>query len=826
MTLASFRLGRTLLVFFSVLLFNLATGQNKSKPTSDGLIKMLRNTSRLTMDDAEAYYLNEVNQILAERTLYKKGRFVRAISQRYLFLTSLYYKKADFRKADRYYNKLDSLANIEPPAITFRDAALNQRSRMMIEIGDHTEAKAIIQKNINYYENLPDKRMIMCDAYSTYGTYYNTMGQYDSSVFYYKKYILQMANNWWLPFVNDMANSYTHLADVASKNNELTDALRYARKGYRVNSHRWARKNDRAGNYYDRIMSANTVAEVYRLSGNTQKALRWNSKASNLYAQRSSQISQYELPLLTTRGLTLWSDNNMDEAQKSFDKITELYFNYINDNFSYLSEFERVYFYNTTRHYLEYAKAFYFEQLSSGNASASQKLFELTINTKGLLFNSSLKFIDKATTSSDTSIVNGYTRLKEIKNKISTVSLSKSSKPSELQALDEESKKLEKRLMDKLGIEKEKFITYTEILNNLPDQYQLVDIVKCSWIKKTPSKFKKPVLSLTDSSAYVYFASSPSRKNFEFEFTRNGKLLESSMYAAYRNSVRFNIQESKIYHEYFGKIKKMLHTKRVLYSADGIYNLINPNILYNGNAYLIDEYDFNCLVGSKEIMQQRLEHIPVNSISFFGRPDFTGHANDGVTFADLPGTEKEIDAITAIIPRAVAKQAYIGTEANENLVKTIPATTILHFATHGYFNESNFRNPLLNSGLVLSKANSNNPDIENTEDGFLTAYEASTLSLTNTSLVILSACETGLGNTVDGDGVWGLQRAFQSAGVNYIIMSLFKVDDAITAKLMTNFYNNLVSGLPVYEAFKQAESKIKEAHPEPIHWGAFILKGY
>jgi CHAT domain-containing protein/tetratricopeptide (TPR) repeat protein len=822
--------GCFLLIVF--LLSSVSVFAQKKKAKSDGVIKLLWQASHFDIDQAETYYLQEINRLKAERALFKEKKFARIISQPYWSLASVYYKKGDYKKAEKYYSKLDSLTLLFPNASFLRDLAQDERSRLMIEIGDHTEAKRIIQQNIAKFENLSDKRLQSCPAYSTIATYYSTLGQYDSSAYYHKKYILSMHNNWFLPFVNDMANSYTQLADVSLRGGQLQEALKFARRGYRINSHRWARKNNNAYNHYDRIVSANVKAEVYRLTGKTKKALRWNTKAYTLYKAKSAKIAQYELPVLTTRALTYWAMGKIDSAQLNFNQATTTYFNYINDNFSYLSEFERVYFYNHSKHHIEFAKSFYFEQLKNHHPGADQKLYELAVNTKGLLFSSSLKFVDKINTSTDTTVLNQYKKLKAIKNKVSRLSLADRTGTNTeiLQTLDQEVKVREKQLMEKLGLEKEKFVTQADILNHVPEHYQLVDIVKCYTIQATQptSKTQSTILQLSDSSAYVYFVSQGDKLTFQVDYSKQGKRLESSLYTAYRNSVRFDLKEPLLHAAYFKKIESLLTTKDILYSADGIYNLINPNVLFDGQAYLLERFNLNALLSAKELLNPRLNTLQVSSVSFFGRPDFSGHVeeNSQPSYTDLPGTEHEIKSIQAIIPASVNHQSYFGSEANETVVKNLTASSIIHFATHGYFNESSFRNPLLNSGIVLSRATDTKNQDATQEDGLLTAYEASTLNLSNTSLVILSACETGLGATVDGDGVWGLQRAFQSAGVNYIIMSLFKVDDAITAQLMTRFYENLVSGQLVFEAFKNAEKSIKATHPQPIHWGSFILKGY
>ena len=169
----------------------------------------------------------------------------------------------------------------------------------------------------------------------------------------------------------------------------------------------------------------------------------------------------------------------------------------------------------------------------------------------------------------------------------------------------------------------------------------------------------------------------------------------------------------------------------------------------------------------------------------------------------------------------------------------------MHIATHGFFfadpkekktniqqefgNGDVFRksdNPLFRSGLLMAGANAawQGKPIEGVEDGILTAYEVSNLYLPNTKLAVLSACETGLGDIEGNEGVYGLQRAFKIAGIQNLVMSLWKVTDKETSEFMQQFYKGMFSGQSISDAFYSAQTTMKTKYRnEPVKWVAWIL---
>lgn len=199
-----------------------------------------------------------------------------------------------------------------------------------------------------------------------------------------------------------------------------------------------------------------------------------------------------------------------------------------------------------------------------------------------------------------------------------------------------------------------------------------------------------------------------------------------------------------------------------------------------------------------------------------------------INFLPLPGTKGEADALNTILPGVrVLTEAH----ASEAAVKRVSAPSILHIATHGFFlpdqkrdeaSEANARglalgdaptattargeNPLLRSGLALAGANERaSGGTAGAEDGVLTAYEAAGLDLWGTRLVVLSACETGVGEVQNGDGVYGLRRALVLAGSETQVMSLWQVSDDATRDLMIAYYRLLQEGAGRGEALRRVQ---------------------
>jgi len=217
-------------------------------------------------------------------------------------------------------------------------------------------------------------------------------------------------------------------------------------------------------------------------------------------------------------------------------------------------------------------------------------------------------------------------------------------------------------------------------------------------------------------------------------------------------------------------------------------------------------------------------------------------ADRGGIWNNLPGTAEEVRRIGQLfVENKISTTTYIQEESSEENLKSLDGHSprILHVATHGFFlpepdkklkdksanNYSLANDPLLRSGLVLAGGNYvwvGRSPLKGIEDGIVTAYEISRLNLSNTDLVVLSACETGLGDVKGSEGVFGLQRSFKIAGIKNLVVSLWQVPDKETVELMTAFYTYRMSGKSISEAFYLGQSDVRKKYP-PFYWAAFVL---
>jgi len=334
--------------------------------------------------------------------------------------------------------------------------------------------------------------------------------------------------------------------------------------------------------------------------------------------------------------------------------------------------------------------------------------------------------------------------------------------------------------------------------------------------------------------------------------------------------------------------KELGDVKEIFISPDGNLNLIPFEVLLGpDDRYLIEDYTFNYLAAGRDVIGFGQIHGESGKALLMGDPDFDldyrekssmlrkgapmdrgrkltkrSEEMNELHFARLPGAREEVKAIQNILGEPVNSDIFLGSDALEEVLKQTSAPKWVHLATHGFFlkdqkvsdmptdlttmrsfslmtpfkhkgiNER-IENPMLRSGFALAGANrSFLITDEQMEDGIVTSEEILGLKLRGTDMVVLSACNTGLGDVKAGEGVFGLRRAFAQAGAKSLVVSMWDVPDKETKELMVAFYKNITSGeMNRCQALREAalrEMKIvkkRYGHAYPLYWGGFVLTG-
>jgi tetratricopeptide (TPR) repeat protein len=331
--------------------------------------------------------------------------------------------------------------------------------------------------------------------------------------------------------------------------------------------------------------------------------------------------------------------------------------------------------------------------------------------------------------------------------------------------------------------------------------------------------------------------------------------------------------------------------RRVYVSTDGVLNQVALGVVPdNAGQLLMEKYDLRIVSSTKVVLRQRRastgntavvmgnplfgldevqQRLAVRALQKTEQTEKTEKAAAGEPVAmpstgrrsrdlrggalnPLPGTQKEAEAVSNLLKEQHwGVELYTQQNALEERVKRVQSPRVLHLATHGFFESdqerkqkdpkglgkehtSGLEDPMLRSGLYLTGANrtlegrTTPPDMD---DGVLTAYEATQLDLQGTELVVLSACETGLGESQNGEGVFGLRRALQEAGAESVLMSMWSVPDQETQELMTLFYRKWLGGKDKHEALREAQRELRASvtarygRDLAYYWGAFVLVG-
>lgn len=592
------------------------------------------------------------------------------------------------------------------------------------------------------------------------------------------------------------------------------------------------------------LTAKTNLALLNQLMGNTDAALQQMLAVKELY--ETYYLESHPGNILTLNNLAnLYSQLGTNvEAEILYMKLADIQVKEINESFSYLSESEKKNFVREKQRLLNNFKTYIVGRSVNdpGGISPSvvEKWYDLELTTKGMLLNSTKKVRDQIFSGNDEALKSLFSEWSLARKQLAdfqSIKADQSVSASELDSLNQKINNLEKELSRQSASFQGTFANsapnFQRLRGQLASEEALVEITRTE---------------IDGEAIYTALIGTQEEEHPQLIFIGKGSDFETKAFKAYKNGISFQIEESRSFQNFWGPINEYLKPKQkstIYYAPDGVYHRISLTTLYNPDSknYLLDDLSIYQLTSTKDLLDLKrntgVDAGSVKDILLVGRPSYKmgglasleKSTNETRSFemmssvGDLPGTEEEVKAIEELITDQNVK-LLLGDDATEENVKSNLNRELVHIATHGFFIENpegigSYTDPMLYSGLLFAGVSN---DLKgNADDGILTAYEIMNLGLTETDMVVLSACETGLGEVASGEGIYGLQRAFFVGGVNTVIMSLWKVDDNATRELMTAFYKQYTKKGNKREAFYEAQKKIKKKYKSPIFWGAFVM---
>jgi len=754
-----------------------------------------------------------------------------------------------FRIYDEMTQSKDSLTHLK--GLNGKAASRGNMGNLYRNMGDHEQALKCYGETMSYtYEVMKimgsksGKRQKMSLANS----FINTGAVY---IYQHKWKLAAEANTKALELFIELqdddaqASAYRNLGMIAESDLDYETALSYYEKCLKLRENK-KDKTNMASVY-------NSLAVLYLKIDKTDASIEWNLKSLQVARELNAPVATRDACeglYHAYRAKEEWkeAENYLLEALSINERLLEI-------NFPILSEKEREYLFEMVL--AEYASFYSFAINRKGQQSGlNEKAYSLLVRNKGMLLRSTGSMQKRIIASNNEELKKWYKEWLVIRNRIADLY----SNNENTEALEAEANALEKKMIQSSA----EFGKFWSINQNAWMEVQE---------KLKPHEAAVEFIAYRDryiDNDFDQYAAIVIRKGITqpqiVQLCGGKQLLEliksagtnstSAVPVIYGSKAKPNAALYTLIWEAIDPHLKNIST--VYYAPDGWLHKLSFAAFQNKEGkFLSDVYRLHCLSNTQNLVQTPMPFSTKGTAHVYGGIDY-GKAKGQEIWNYLPGTEQE----AATIAKMLGKQKYAvkhfsGLAASEEDFKTNSSTAnILHLATHGFFfpdpqsryqdeqksrsiekeiafrgNSSEGRtrflinpNPLMRSGLVLANANQvwGVDTLTGKEDGVLTAMEISTLDLQSVRLLVLSACETGLGDIKGSEGVYGLQRAFKLAGVQSMIISLWQVPDQETSEFMILFYKSLIKNKNIAQAFHMAQNSMREKY-DPYYWAAFVL---
>jgi tetratricopeptide (TPR) repeat protein len=750
----------------------------------------------------------------------------------------------DFPKAVSHYERalkiVGEMGNKEGMA-----AVHNNLGVVFRQLGDLPKARDSYQKALEVYLELNNQEGASY-GYNNLGVIYEQSGDYDKANEFYEKSLAIKQNSedklGLSTSLMNMGNVYKHLKNYVK-------AEEFYNRSYSISQE----INDKQGTALALGSLAALKLEVYDYNTAIDYATRSLDVAKEIDMQNVIKEAYRQLA---------WAHNATfvpEWAEEAHLNVINMNHKDINRNFSILSESEKELFFRTVSEDFDRFHSFALQR-KDANPNITQEVFNNLLKNKGILLKSSTAMRNAILGSKDQKLIELFEQWIQIKQEVVKLyTLPIEERTASPEDLEIKANELERSLVrgssEFSDFEKSLRIEWIAVKKGLREGEAAIEFTHFTHGRDSIMYCALIVTPDCENPLMVPLFEEKELKNIIGSYAGNNYQYINSIYGKNEQ------QNTSLYNLIWRPMEFYLKGVKTVYiSPTGLLHKIAFSaISSNSNSYLIDENDLHILSTTANVISDDKLIVDQDmDIGLFGGITYSTMPSTSETWNYLKGTLDETLMIKNLLEGHFNQvEAVTDILATEEKFKSLaPNSHLLHVATHGFFfpdpeeirliiesvkevGEVEFRggspsfginnfvqnqNPLMRSGLVFAGVNDywGGARAVKGDDGVLTALEVINIDLRKNKLVVMSACETGLGDIAGSEGVYGLQRAFKMAGTNFLIMSLWQVPDKETAEFMQNFYTMLVQEKDLKKAFSQTQHKMRQQY-DPYFWAAFVL---
>jgi CHAT domain-containing protein/Tfp pilus assembly protein PilF len=762
---------------------------------------------------------------------------------------------------------------------------LNNLANIYYILGDYQKALPLIKRSLSIKrKKLGHEHPSVAESLNTLASIYYDLGDYEKAEPLYKKALMIREKALGLEHP-DVASTLSNLASIYHNLGDYEKAKPLCKKALMI------REKALGLEHPDVAESLNNLARIYHNLGDYAKAEALYKRAL-MIRERVLGSEHPNLPKVLTNLAGVYHNlGDYEKAEPLYKRALEIDDNLIDQVMGFTSEEQKIKFLFLKKRSLHNYFGLVVQYLKE-NQSAKIDALNVWLKRKGVSMEALKRFQEALVY--DPQALKIFHELSSVRCRLSKLALAGPGRQSvtayrrNIADLEDQKNILESRLSqishDYALKQKMQKADCEKIARALPQNTALIDFAKVHW--KSPHYIvfvlhanrwnEVEVIDLGNAQSIDQAVATYKDEIVKHKINKADQSIESAQ---------------NIYNLVFAPLKNELRdVKEIFISPDGDLSLIPFEVFQSPeDKFLIEDYTFNYLPVSRDILGFHQSQSKRQKALLIGDPDFdmrtkpnnytlkrlalseskqqnmAKRSSDmrGLYFRRLNGTRKEVKLIQNILGKK-RTDLYIGQDALEEVLwnRGSPSPSILHLATHGFFlnnleysylmsetmermergltvtakvpRESfKIESPLLRSGIALAGANTSitSGDAGKT-DGIITAEEILGIRLRDTEMVVLSACETGIGEVKTGEGVFGLQRAFIQAGAKSLVMSMWAFPDKETQELMAEFYKNIIErGMSRCQALRQAALKqmktvkARYVHTNPLFCGAFVFMG-